>query len=72
MSLGAVSAVVSVVATIFTALWAVRSENVKRVQELQSRLTKIETDMTWVVNKARKENETYQEYYYRKEHENDS
>lgn len=63
MSLGTALGLVSMVATFFGTVWRLKAEQGKLRQDVETRLTKIETDISWVVNQTRERHKILQNYY---------
>jgi len=68
MNIGTVIGVISFVATFFGITWKVKTDQNELRQEVETRLTKIETEMQWIVSQQRERNKVYQNHYM-KEHE---
>lgn len=69
MNLGLALTLVSLVTTFFGTLWTVKNEQGKLRQEVETRLTKLETDITWVVSQSREKNKLMQAYYMKGKHD---
>ena len=63
MGLGTAGALVSILGTFFVTVWRIKAEQGALRQEVESRLTKVETDVGWVVNQTRERQKVMQDYY---------
>lgn len=74
MSIGTAGAFISMVAVFFGTVWRLKAEQSNLRQEVETRLTKIETDISWVVNQTRERQKEFQKTYMeeREKHKEDS
>ena len=63
MSLGTAGAFISVVATFFGIVWRLKVEQGDLKAEVDKRLTRVETELTWVVGQTKERQKLMQDYY---------
>mgnify|MGYP006423934649 CR=1 FL=1 len=63
MSIGTVSALVSILGTFFVTVWRLKKDQTELQKQVETRLARIETDVSWVVSQTKEINKYLMSQY---------